>query len=140
LLSNITIGNSSVLLICTEFLDPFARLIGLDGVILMAFILGFPANEIVVPIIIMAYTATGTLTEYSSLFELKNLLVANDWTIVTAICFVVFMLMHWPCSTTLMTIKKETGRIKWTALAFMLPTAFGALICFIISTVARLIS
>ena len=139
LLANIYIGDSSVLLICTQFLDPIAHLIGLDGVILMAFILGFPANEIVVPIIIMSYTATGTLTEYSSLFELKNLLVANNWTIVTAICFVMFMLMHWPCSTTLMTIKKEAGNLKWTALAFLLPTAFGIIICFLISTATRII-
>lgn len=139
LTANIYIGGSSILSICTEFLDPFGKLIGLDGVIVMAFILGFPANEIVVPIIIMAYTANGTLTEYSSLFELKNLLIQNNWTMVTAICFVIFMLMHWPCSTTLLTIKKETGSIKWTALAFILPTAFGILLCFLINTFSKFI-
>lgn len=140
LMANISVGGVSLLAHCSSFLDPFGRFIGLDGVILMAFILGFPANEIVVPIIIMAYTAEEGLVGYDSLLQLKELLVANGWTTVTAVCVVVFSLMHWPCSTTLLTVKKETGSFKWTAVAALLPTAFGILLCALISSIARLVS
>lgn len=140
LLANIYIGDTSILSSCTEFLDPFGRLIGLDGVILIAFILGLPANEIVLPIIIMTYMNGSTLVETESLTELFGILSANGWSPVTAVCFIVFSLMHWPCSTTLMTIKKETGSLKWTAAAFMIPTAAGIICCFVINLVARLIT
>lgn len=139
LMANITVGDASLLAHCAGFLDPFARLIGLDGVILMAFILGFPANEIVMPIIIMAYMANGSLTDFSSLTQLKELLVDNGWTWVTALCTMLFSLMHWPCSTTCMTIKKETQSWKWTALSFALPTVVGVVICFLVANGARLI-
>ena len=119
-------------------MDPFARLLGLDGVILMAFILGLPANEIVVPIMIMAYLAQGSILELGSLAEMKALLTANGWTWVTAVCFLLFSLMHWPCSTTLITIRKETGSWKWTALALALPTAAGMAACFAVATVINL--
>ncbi|MBE5961774.1 MAG: ferrous iron transport protein B [Lachnospiraceae bacterium] len=138
IMANIMIGDISLLNHCANFLDPFARLIGLDGVILIAFILGFPANEIVVPIIIMAYMAQGSILELESLSEMKSLFVANGWTWVTALCTMLFSLMHWPCSTTLLTIKKETGSLKWTAIAFLLPTAMGLLICFAFAQIARL--
>lgn len=139
LMANITVGDATLLTHCAGFLDPFARLIGLDGVILMAFILGFPANEIVMPIIIMAYMANGSLTEFSNLAQLKELLVDNGWTWVTALCTMLFSLMHWPCSTTCMTIKKETQSLKWTALSFALPTVVGIVICFLVANGARLI-
>jgi ferrous iron transport protein B len=139
LMANITIGDMSLLAHCADFLDPFAHLFGLDGVILLAFILGFPANEIVVPIIIMAYMATGSIMELSSLSELKTLLVDNGWTWLTAVCTMLFCLMHWPCSTTCMTIRKETKSLKWTAISFAVPTGFGLLICFIVANTARLI-
>ena len=106
-MANITVGDISLLNHCAGFLDPFARLIGLDGVILMAFILGFPANEIVVPIAIMAYLSQGTIFDMENLASLKQLLVDNGWTWVTAVCTMLFSLMHWPCSTTLLTIKKK---------------------------------
>lgn len=138
LMANIFVGGTSVLNLCAGFLDPFARQLGLDGVILIAFILGLPANEIVLPIIIMAYMAQGSLLELDSLDSMKQLFVANGWTWVTAISTMLFSLMHWPCSTTLITIKKETGSLKWTALAFLLPTAIGILVCFVFATVARL--
>ena len=97
-------------------LDPFARMLGLDGVILIAFILGLPANEIVVPIIIMAYMAQGSLVEFDSLAEMKTLFVSHGWTWLTAVCTMLFSLMHWPCSTTLLTIKKKreagNGRLR----------------------------
>ena len=139
LMSNIYVNNTSILLHCANFLDPFAKLVGMDGVILMAFILGFPANEIVVPIIIMSYMCTGSINEFDSLSDLYNLLVANGWTWVTAICTMLFSLMHFPCGTTCWTIKKETGSWKWTALSFLIPTIMGLLICFIVANVCRFI-
>lgn len=131
LFANININDTSILLHLSNFLDPFANIIGLDGVILLAFILGFPANEIVVPIIIMSYLSTGVMTDFTSLIELKQLLVNNGWTITTAICTILFSLMHWPCSTTCLTIKKETGSLKWTMLSILIPTVCGFTLCFI---------
>lgn len=138
LMANIQLGDASLLSHCAGVLDPFGRLLGMDGVILMAFILGFPANEIVIPIMIMTYMATGTLTDYGSLDQLRELLVNNDWTWVTALCTMLFSLMHWPCSTTCMTIKKETQSLKWTALSVLLPTGIGILLCFTVASLARL--
>ncbi len=140
LMANITVGGGTLLAHCAGFLDPFGRLIGLDGVILLAFILGFPANEIVMPIIIMAYMASGSLTDFSDLTQLKALLVDNGWTWVTAVCTMLFSLFHWPCSTTCMTIKKETQSFKWTLLSAALPTAVGLLLCFLVANIARLIT
>lgn len=131
LMANIAPGGESLLSRFAALLDPFARLLGLDGIILMAFILGFPANEIVMPIALMGYLAQGTLLEPGSTAEMKRILLDNGWTWVTALCTMLLMLFHWPCSTTLMTIRKETGSWKWTALAFVLPTATGMLLCFI---------
>ena len=138
LMANITIYDTSILKYCTDFFDPFAKLIGLDGVILIAFILGFPANEIVIPIIIMAYLSQGSLTDFESINELNNLFSANGWNWITVICTIIFSLFHWPCSTTLLTIKKETGSIKWTFVAAILPTIIGILFCFIFNCVAKL--
>ena len=107
--------------------------------ILMAFILGFPANEIVFPIILMAYMATGNLTDLPSLMALKGILVQNGWTWLTALCTVLFSLMHWPCSTTCLTIHKETGSWKWTAAAMAIPTGVGMALCFLVATAARLL-
>ena len=139
LLANITVGDVSVLQHCADFLDPFGRLLGMDGVILMAFILGFPANEIVVPIIIMTYMATGTLTDMSNLAELHTLLTENGWTWLTAVCTMLFSLMHWPCSTTCMTIKKETQSVKWAAVSFLVPALAGMVICFVTASAVRLL-
>lgn len=137
IMANIKVGNMSILSHCAEFLNPFASIIGLDGYILMAFILGFPANEIVIPIIIMSYMATGSLVEINSMKELHSLLVSNGWSIITAICVMLFSLMHWPCSTTCLTIKKETKNIKWTLISFLVPTITGMIICFIFTSIAR---
>lgn len=138
LAANITAGGESLLLIASDFLDPAARLIGLDGVILMAFILGFPANEIVIPIVVMAYMAEGHVTEIAELSVLKQLFTDNGLTAVTGACFIAFSLFHWPCSTTLLTVKKETGSLKWTALAAVIPTALGIAVCLIIKLVSLL--
>ena len=138
--ANITVNGSTLLMLCADFLDPFARLLGLDGVILIAFILGFPANEIVIPIVIMAYLSNGSLTELSSINEIKEILITNGWTGLTAICTIIFSLLHWPCSTTVLTIKKETGSIKWTAIAVLLPTIIGMLLCMIITFIFNLLN
>lgn len=139
LLANIYIGDMSILSHCAAFLDPIAWWFGLDGVILMAFVLGLPANEIVMPIVIMTYLATGTLTEMDSVQELHALLVNNGWTWLTAVCTMLFSLMHFPCATTCLTVRKETGSWKWTAAAFILPTVTGLLACFLVAGVARLL-
>ena len=138
LLANIQVGGVSLLAQCAGFLDPFARLLGLDGYILMAFILGFPANEIVVPIIIMSYMAVGTLTDYESLAQLHTLFVAHGWTWLTAVCVMLFSLLHWPCGTTCLTIQKETQSAKWAALGFAIPTVTGIVVCFLVASTARL--
>ncbi|MEG1886789.1 MAG: nucleoside recognition domain-containing protein, partial [Oscillospiraceae bacterium] len=138
LLANISIGNVSLLHHCTEFLDPFAHLFGLDGVILMAFILGLPANEIVIPLIVMTYSANGILSQSSDIMQMKDLFLANGWTFRTAICVMIFMLIHWPCSTTLLTIKKETGSIKWMLSAFLIPTIIGLILCFVFFQISSL--
>ena len=140
ILANVSIGDISLLARFSGYLDPIGRLMGMDGVILMAFILGLPANEIVIPIIIMAYTSQGTLIEPGNLSELHTLLISQGWTWVTALCTMVFFLFHWPCSTTLMTIKKETGSLKWTCLAVLLPTACGVILCMAITAFSRLLT
>lgn len=124
-LANISAGGETLLSWFCSWLDPAARLIGLDGVILAAFILGLPANELVIPIMLMAYTSGSCLTEISSYAALSEVLSGNGWTAMTAVSAVLFTLMHSPCSTTLLTIKKETGSIGWTAAAAVIPTAAG---------------
>lgn len=138
LLANLQMGGVSLLAHCAAFLDPFAQLLGLDGVILMAFILGFPANEIVVPIMIMTYLSTGSIQEFDNLTQLKTLLVDNGWTWLTAVCTMLFSLMHWPCSTTCLTIRKETQSWKWTVVSILIPTIIGMTVCFLVASAARL--
>ena len=138
ILANVKLGNISILTHLANILNPFGNLIGLDGMILLAFILGFPANEIVLPILIMGYTMTGSITELDNLINLKILLTNNGWTITTAICFILFSLIHFPCSTTCLTIKKETGSNKWTLISFILPTLIGFLICFVVSNILKI--
>ena len=122
LFANIQFGEASILSIVANFLNPFAKLMGLDGYILTAFILGLPANEIVLPIILMSYIGQGTLVKLEGTNEIKDILFANGWTILTGINVMIFTLLHFPCGTTLLTIKKETGRWKWTLLSFIIPT------------------
>lgn len=137
--ANIYIGDMSILSHVANILDPLGRLIGLDGFILLAFILGFPANEIVVPILIMSYMATGKMIEFDELSALGELLRNNGWTYLTALNMMLFSLLHWPCATTLLTIKKETSSIKWTVLGFLIPTVIAFVVCFITTTIYRII-
>ena len=129
LLANTTIGDASILTHFANFLQPFANLMGLDGYILAAFILGIPANEIVLPIILMGYMATGTLVDMEEISTLSNIFINNGWTMLTAINVMIFVLLHFPCATTLLTIQKETKKFRWTALAFALPTLCGIALC-----------
>ena len=135
LLANLTVGGESLLMHIAGFLDPLGALMGLDGIILMAFILGFPANEIVLPIILMAYLQSGVLAPIDDKTAILSLLSANGWTVKTAVCMAVFSLFHWPCSTTCLTIKKETGSLKWTAVSILLPTGIGVLLCMLVNLV-----
>lgn len=139
LLANITIGSGTLLSFLSGALDPAGRLMGMDGVILLAFILGLPANEIVVPIMLMAYLSQGVLQQPESLTAMQTVFLQNGWTPVTALCVMLFMLMHFPCATTLMTIKKETGSTKWTVLAAVLPTLCGAFFCMLVNATAHLL-
>ncbi|MBR6614481.1 MAG: ferrous iron transporter B, partial [Lachnospiraceae bacterium] len=135
-MANIPVGEGVTLLsYCSHFLDPLGTFMGLDGVILMAFILGFPANEIVLPIILMAYMQNGYLAEMEDVNSLFTLLSAHGWTMKTYVCMAIFSLFHWPCSTTCLTIRKETGSWKWTAVAFLLPTLVGIALCTIVSNI-----
>ena len=139
LFANINISGISLLTHVANFLNPFAKLMGLDGYILTAFILALPANEIVLPIILMSYTAGGSLMQIDDLSNISNILIGNGWTILTAINVMLFCLMHFPCSTTLITIKKESGSLKWTALAFLIPTFLGIITCMFTTGVYNLI-
>lgn len=139
LMANIQIDGTTLLQLCTGLLDPIGRAFGLDGVILTAFILGFPANEIVIPIMLMAYMANGTLTDITDLAFMRSVLIDNGWTALTALNFILFSLMHFPCSTTVLTIHKETGSLKWTMLAILLPTTAGLLFCLLTTTLARVL-
>lgn len=138
LIANIYVGDFSILVHISHFLDPLAQIVGLDGFILMAFIVGLPANEIVLPVLLMAYLSTGRLTDFESVEHLRNILVNNGWTYLTALNVMLFSLLHWPCSTALWTIKKETGSLKWTAAAFLIPTAIAFIVCFVTASVYRL--
>ncbi len=138
LLANIQPGGVSLLARAAELLDPAGRFLGLDGTILLAFLLGLPANEIVLPLVLMLYLSQGTLTDIQGISALASVLRDNGWTWVTALCYMLFSLMHWPCSTTLLTIRRETGRWRWAALAAALPTALGCIACRAVVLFSRL--
>ncbi len=137
IMANVTAGEETLLSLCSHFLEPVGNILGLDGVILTAFILSLPANEIMLPLIVMAYTSGGSLGEVGSLETLSEVFRANGWDWIRAVCVMLFSLMHWPCATTLMTIKKESGSMKWTVVAFILPTLFGIAACFLFNLIAR---
>ncbi len=134
-LANIKYGNVTLLSKIAEVLNPIGKAMGMDGVILLGFILGFPANEIVIPVILMTYLSTGELGDYASLESLKQILTDNGWTATTALCTCVFSMFHFPCSTTLLTIKKETKSIKWTLLSVLLPLLLGTVLCIVINLI-----
>ena len=136
LLTNIKIYDVNIFNHIATILNPMAVIIGLDGIILASFILGFPANEIVLPIIIMGYMSTGVMIDVNDLSIIKDLLISNGWTIITAICTIIFIVFHFPCSTTMITIYKETKSIKWTIFSFILPLLIGVILCLFIKSVS----
>ena len=127
LLQRIPVGDGTLLTQIALFLEPLGGLMGLSGPILLAFLLGLPANEIVLPILLMFYSQSGMLVEGGS--QTGAMLAANGWTLTTAVCAILFSLNHFPCATTLLTIRKETGSRKWTAISFLLPTIIGICLC-----------
>ena len=129
LFANIGIQGQSLLTIVANFLNPLAQLMGLDGYILTAFILGIPANEIVLPIILMCYLQGTSLVNMEDTFAIGEILRQNGWTILTAMNVMLFTVLHFPCATTLLTIKKETGSWKWSFISFLLPTVCGIILC-----------
>ena len=135
LLANIHIRGVSLLAFASSFLDPLGRFLGMDGVILLAFLLGFPANEIVIPIALMAYLSNGTLGDYASVESLGLILIENGWTVKTALCTCIFALFHFPCSTTLLTIFKETKSVKWTLMSVVTPLAIGVTLCALLNLI-----
>ncbi len=137
ILGNIYIGDISIIGHVAAFLDPFAKTIGLDGFIIMAFLLGLPANEIVLPVLLMCYLSTGSMIEFDSLDSLRKILADNGWTHLTALNTMLFSLLHWPCATTILTIRKETGSFKWTALSVLIPTGIAILVCFVTTAIFR---
>ena len=135
-MEHIHAGGTDLLTFCATLLDPVAAPFGMDGMILLAFLLAFPANEIVLPVILMGYLAQGSLTEITDLSNLRDILTAHGWTNVTALCVMAFSLMHFPCSTTFLTIRRETGSWKKAICSLLLPTVCGLTVCFVIHTVS----
>lgn len=131
LLAHIVISGQSLLQLFAQLLQPLAAPFGMDGVILLAFLLGWPANEIVIPLMLMIYLSNGTMVELENYAALRTVFTLHGWTWQTAAAVLLFSLFHWPCSTTCLTIRKETGSMGWTALAVLLPTATGLLLCFL---------
>lgn len=138
LLQNITVADGTLLSMFSNMLEPLGSVMGLSGAILAAFLLGIPANEIVIPILLMYYSQSGMLVESSGIVELGEILKNNGWTIITALCAIVFSLNHFPCATTLWTIAKETKSIKWTTVSFFLPTLVGIVLCVLINIISKL--
>jgi ferrous iron transport protein B len=141
LLSHLTVGGTSLTAWVANALDPMGRALGLDGVILLAYVIAIPANEIVVPTILMAYAGSGMLIEIENLSELRGLLVdQHGWTLLTAVCLMLFSVLHNPCSTTIWTIHKETGSAKWTMLGTLVPLALAFIVTFTVAQLARLMN
>jgi ferrous iron transport protein B len=138
-LGNLYIGDFSIIQHMASFCQPLANLMGLDGYILLAFILGLPANEIVLPILLMAYLSTGEMIDFDSIESLREILTAHGWTYLTALNTMLFSLLHWPCGTTIMTIKKETGSLKWTIIGILMPTFIGIVVCMITTFIWRMV-
>ena len=134
------LANFNVLSYLSKLFNNFGLLVGMDGVIILSFILGFPANEIVIPIMLMIYMSNNTLVDISDIETLKGILINNGWSNITAMTVLIFTLFHFPCSTTLLTIKKETNSFKWTIISFVLPLFVGLILCFMISNLLKLFS
>jgi len=138
ILGNIMIGDASVLNHMAGFFDPFGQLLGLDGFIIMAFLLGLPANEIVLPILLMGYLSSGAMVDADGMTNIKAIFLDHGWTWLTALNMMLFSLLHYPCGTTLINIFKETRSKKWTFLSFAIPTAIAVTVTFLVAQAAYL--
>ncbi|HHY09820.1 MAG TPA: ferrous iron transporter B [Firmicutes bacterium] len=138
-LANITVAGTTLLSHLALWLEPIGRLMGLDGVIVLSFILGLPANEIVIPVMLMSYLGKGALLEPAGIDAVSRLLLAQGWTWLTAVNFMIFAIFHWPCGTTLLTIKKETGSAKWALAAALIPTLIGFTLCVLLANLAAIL-
>ncbi len=139
LLGNITVGDSNLALHAARALDPVGRAIGLDGVILLAYVIAIPANEIVVPTMLMVYMGVTMMTDLTSLDALRSVLVdQHGWTLLTAVNLMLFSLLHNPCATTIITIYKETLSARWTAVGALMPLVLAFLVTFLTASTARL--
>jgi ferrous iron transport protein B len=141
ILANIYVGGTSLAQHTANFLNPLGYSIGLDGVILLAYIIAIPANEIVVPTMLMVYLGTGQMTELDSMDDLRTLLVdKNGWTLLTAVNLMLFSLLHNPCATTILTIYKETLSKKWATIGAVMPLALAFITCFLVAVIWRAIA
>ncbi|MBC8080185.1 MAG: ferrous iron transporter B [Gorillibacterium sp.] len=138
ILGNIMIGDASVLNHLAGFFDPFGQLLGLDGFIIMAFVLGLPANEIVLPILLMGYLSSGAMVDADGMTGIKDIFLDHGWTWLTALNMMLFSLLHFPCGTTLINIYKETRSKKWTLLSALIPTGIAVFVTFAVAQAARL--
>jgi ferrous iron transport protein B len=139
ILSAVSVDGQSLAGWLAGFLNPVGWAIGLDGVILMAYVIAIPANEIVIPVILMAYSGAARMVDVTGLSELETLLVGDHgWTLLTAVCLMLFSLLHNPCSTTILTIWKETGSRKWTVVGALMPLAIAFVVCFLVANIWRL--
>lgn len=139
LLANVSVGEGTLLAWLAEGLDPLGRALGMDGVILVAFLLALPANEIFVPIMMMIYCSGSSLEMLGSMEGVRDVLISNGWTTLTSVCVMLFMLFHWPCATTIWTLRRESGGWRWALWGCVVPTLLGALLCFVVSTLCRLL-
>ena len=139
LISNLKLNNLSILNLLINFFEPLGKIMHLDGTIITAFLLGMPANEIIFPLIIMGYQKNSILMPIENFCDINQILKSNHWTVTTTICMIIFYINHFPCTTTLLTIKKETGKLKYTLLAFILPTLLGFILCVITNFLSKLI-
>ena len=137
LVANVTVGESSVLSYITNTFEPLGRIMGMDGKTLSAFFLGIPANEIVLPITLMSYLGAGEMMSIENVSVIGEVLKSNGWTQVSAICYIIFSVVHFPCATALLTIYKETKSLKWTVLAFLLPTISGIILCWLVNIISN---
>jgi ferrous iron transport protein B len=135
ILGNVSVGGTTLMSLSADILSPIGLVIGLDGMILLAYIIAIPANEIIIPTIIMGYMGTSMMAELTSTSELYALFISQGFTIVTAICLMLFSVLHYPCATTTHTIWKETGSLKWTILSNLIPLIVAFLVCFVVTQI-----
>lgn len=139
LLANLSFGkNVNLLAVFCNLFEPLGKAMGMDGETLSAFFLGIPANEIVLPITLMSYLGAGELSGIESTKVIAEILYSNGWSYLTAVCYIIFSVVHFPCATALITVYKETKSIKWTALSFLIPTALGVVLCCAVNLISKI--